>query len=251
MLRSLPLELLKFKNSLKEVAFYVFLALKALRFWRREPPVTTPDELARYADTRSKFVAQTTLFGYLKTRSGTLYRSLFEDEKFANSINIAKWEIYLICLCDFAIYAAARVGNTASASDDEFQGLARYLVMSVLAAEEIPAERPDGFDDVREAFEIRIKGVIWRDTDESDDFFADSRKALVKWAPIADELKDLDTEIVENSMFFKWKQVRGQFNELLVAEAVLEAWRAQQSDTLPDSVEHEMIPESSRTPQEL
>ncbi len=250
MLRSLALELLKFKNSLKEVAFYVFLALKALRFWRREPPVTSPDELARYADTRSKFVAQTTLYGYLKTRSGTLYRSLFEDEKFANSINIAKWEIYLACLCDFAIYATARVGLTAGATDEEFQGLARYLVSSVLEAEEIPAERPDGFDDVREAFDIRIRGVLWRDTSESDDFFAASRKALVKWAPIADELKDLDTEIVENSMYFKWKQVRGQFTELLEAQAVLEAWQEQAKSTAYEGERQELISETSVTPQE-
>jgi hypothetical protein len=56
---------------------------------------------------------------------------------------------------------------------------------------------------------------------------ADSPSALVEWAPIADELKDYDVDIVKNSMRFKWKRIRDQFETLLDADAVLADWREQ------------------------
>jgi hypothetical protein len=45
---------------------------------------------------------------------------------------------------------------------------------------------------------------------------------------VAPELKDRDTEIVKNSMRFRWKAVRDQFAEILDAPAVMAAWRAEQ-----------------------
>ena len=56
-------------NAVQETVIYMFLALKALRFWRRDPPVTKPKELVHFFETRSKFVAQTTLYGYVKARA--------------------------------------------------------------------------------------------------------------------------------------------------------------------------------------
>ena len=55
---------------------------------------------------------------------------------------------------------------------------------------------------------------------------AGSLDALIEWAPIADELKILDEAIVRNSMRFKWKKVRDQFEKLIDADAVLADWRA-------------------------
>ncbi|MDH3335917.1 MAG: hypothetical protein OEL50_04660, partial [Rhodospirillaceae bacterium] len=55
--------------------------------------------------------------------------------------------------------------------------------------------------------------------------FYPSLAALVEWAPIADELKALDEEIVRNSMRFKWKKVRDDLDQLLDADAVMADWR--------------------------
>ena len=44
------------------------------------------------------------LYGYLKTRIGVKYIAMMEDEIFLKSINIAKWNIYVVALADCAFY---------------------------------------------------------------------------------------------------------------------------------------------------
>ncbi len=205
------------------------MAFKALQFWRRPPPVVTVSDLVEYSETRAKFVAQTSLYGYIKTRAGTRYVSLMEDDTFVHSVNIAKWEIYLACLCDFATYAANRVGRSESATDDETCALAIHIVDTATASEEIPAERAQGFGDIQSAFAARAQLTKWSDDMVGDAAFQGSLSALVEWAPIADELKIHDVEIVKNSMRFRWKKVRDQFEQILDAGAVLADWRAHQT----------------------
>lgn len=214
------------KTALKETAAYLFMALKALYFWRREPPVTTVAQLVAFVESRSKYVAQTTLYGYIKTRAGTRYVSLYEDELFARSVNIAKWEIYLTCLCDMATYATAAVARQAMARPGELEALAVHIVNSATMAEEIPAERPQGFGDIREAYAAHAHATAWNQIEPGKALFENSLSALVEWAPIADELKVRDVEIVKNSMRHKWKKVREQLSGALVGESVLADWRS-------------------------
>ena len=202
------------------------MALKALRFWRKPPPVRTLADLVDYAETRAKFVSQTSLYGYVRTRAGTRYASLMEDDVFANSVNIAKWEIFLACLCDLATYVAASVGRRQTAAPAEIRALAIHIVDTATANEEIPAERPQGFDDVRAAYTARAADIDWAGDLRGEAAFQGSLAALVEWAPVADELKKDDVDIVKNSLRFKWKKIRDQFETLLDADAVLADWRS-------------------------
>ena len=54
-------------------------------------------ELKKFIQGKSAWVSQETLYGYLKTRMGTKYVLMFEDEIFLESINKAKWNIYSEC----------------------------------------------------------------------------------------------------------------------------------------------------------
>lgn len=213
------------KAAIKETIHYLFLALKALYFWRKEPPITTVAALATFVETRSKFVAQTTLYGYIKTRAGAKYVALYEDPLFTESANIAKWEIWLASLCDLATYAVASIGRQAPSRPGELEALAVEIVDHGTRSEDIPAERPQGFGDVRDAYRNRARATAWNQIEPGEGPFESSLDALVKWAPVADELKVLDEEIVRNSMRVKWRDVRGRFEAILDAEAVMEDWR--------------------------
>ena len=46
--------------------------------------------------------------------------------------------------------------------------------------------------------------------------------ALVRWAPIMPELKELDAEIVMNSVRFRWQEVRRELRSTLDAAKLLE-----------------------------
>ncbi len=220
-------------DACQETMRYVVMALKALMFWRRPPPIDTVDGLIQFVETRSKFVAQTTLYGYIRTRVGTRFISFMEDDVFANSVNLAKWEIYLACLSDLAIYATAVLGRNADAhadadahDGDELRDIAIRIMESALASEPSPADRPNGFDDARRAFRQRARSTAWGDVANGEEAFSGSLAALVEWAPVADELKIHDVEIVRFSIRFRWKTVRDQLKDTLDADAVLTDWRA-------------------------
>jgi len=147
---------------------------------------------------------------------------------FVRSVNIAKWEIYLASLCDFASFAAARLGE-AEASEAEMRDLAVTIVATATARETVPIERPQGFDDIHHAFAERAKRIDWHSGLPDDSAFQASLAALVEWAPIADELKNQDVAIIKNSMRHRWRKVRDQLAQLLAPGAVLADWRARQS----------------------
>ncbi len=214
-------------HAFREAAYFVGLALKGLCFWRKPPPVTTPEELQIFIERRAKAVTQVTLFGYLKTRAGTRWTSLFEDDVFANSISVAIMEIYLVALSDLTIFTSGRVGRDASVGAEETRSLALYLHRNILAGEEIPEYRPQGFDAAGRAFSERAAAATWSEMAQGEAAFYGSLAALVEWAPVAPELKSQDVEIVETSMRFRWKAVRDQFVEVLDAPAVMAAWRAE------------------------
>ena len=48
----------------------------------------------------------------------------------------------------------------------------------------------------------------WLAVDKDEAAFTESPAGLVRWAPVMDELKELDEEIVRNSIRFRWQEVR-------------------------------------------
>ena len=66
--------------------------------------INSKEDLENFVQERSAHVTQTTLYGYLKTRIGTRYAIMIEDEKFSESINIAKWNIYVAAISDLTFY---------------------------------------------------------------------------------------------------------------------------------------------------
>ena len=79
-----------------------FLPLKKIS--SKFKSISSKADLQNFIKERSAHVTQTTLYGYLKTRIGTRYVAMLEDEKFAESINIAKWNIYVSAISDLTFY---------------------------------------------------------------------------------------------------------------------------------------------------
>ena len=77
---------------------YLIKPFKAFFMRLNAAPFEGVDELEEFCRTRASFVAQTTLFGYLKTRMGTKFRVLFEDEVFGATIQDAAARLFSTCL---------------------------------------------------------------------------------------------------------------------------------------------------------
>lgn len=198
---------------------------------RESGPIATVDDLARFVSTRAAFTAQKTLYGYLKTRMGTRYPSMFEDDAFVASIDIAKLHVYAACLADLALFAASRTGAGAGQRlDAERCGALALACFRRGLDDNAAAGAPVGAFSPAEAeadFRRRLAFWDWADGPQGAAIFSESPAALVRWAPIAPELKQFDQEIVENSIRFKWREVRADLDRRLDADAVAAEARRQ------------------------
>jgi len=186
-------------------------------------PIDTPEALARFLDKRASFVAQTSLYGYLRTRTGMRYPELFDDDPFVASINIAKWHVWLDCLSDLAVYAGSRLAQEAPRELPRIARMLTALVDDILAQTGTPAEAGDAFAAHAERVRDRVSRTHWLAVGKDEAAFTQSPAGLVRWAPVMDELKELDEEIVRNSVRFRWQEVRRDFSRHLDSEAMLRA----------------------------
>lgn len=184
-------------------------------------PIASPDALARFLEQRASFVAQTSLYGYLRTRAGMRYPELFNDEPFVESINIAKWHVWLDCLSDLAVFSGSRLAQGAPRA---MPGVARMMlevVDAVLTRTGTPADAGSDFAAHAERVRSRVARTDWLAVGNDEAAFTESPAGLVRWAPVMDELKELDAEVVRNSVRFRWQEVRRDFARYLDAEAML------------------------------
>ena len=99
----------------------------------------------------------------------------------------------------------ARTVNKLSPSQLKSCGLSRQKVKGIksLAKQVLNKE-----------FNSRLTSINW-ETYYNNTPFENSALALYKWAPIAEELKKFDKQIVLNSVFLKWNNVQKDFKKLV------------------------------------
>ncbi len=169
------------------------------------------DELENFVQSKSAWVSQVTLYGYLKTRMGTRYVLHFENDEFMRSVNLAKWNIYAVALQDLTFFTFSYL--KANLNYQDF-GKAKEIFLKILDDETSNKMPLDIIDKAKKNFDERLKKINW-DTYFNDLPFNSSALSLYEWAPIADELKTLDRKIVLNSVILKWDVVKKEFKERL------------------------------------
>ena len=104
----MKLNLEKLKYTLKSMQEYLFPIKKITS---KFGSIKTKEDLQSFIQERAAHVTQTTLYGYLKTRIGTRYQLMLDDEKYSESVNIAKWNIYVAALSDLTLYVFSYLIN--------------------------------------------------------------------------------------------------------------------------------------------
>ena len=171
--------------------------------------INTKEDLQKFVQERSAHVTQTTLYGYLKTRIGTRYQLMLDDEKYSQSINIAKWNIYIAALSDLTLYVFSYLIAQKNLREND----AEEVFINIINNELKNGLDEELFNNAKKEFISRLKTTNWNKF-YLDNPFKNSGLALFHWSPIADELKVLDKEIVLNSIMLKWNLVENDFKDL-------------------------------------
>lgn len=194
--------------SLKDFKVYLFALFKA---FIPKNKIKNLDELEHFIQTKSAWVTQVTLYSYLKTRMGTRYVLHFDDDVFMSSVNLAKWNIYSVSLQDLTFFTFSYLKVNFN-----YQNInqAKEIFHKILD-DEISNKMPlDIIEEAKKSFSERIQNLNWENY-YKDLPFNKSALSLYKWAPIAEELKNLDRKIVLNSMILKWDVIKKEFESLI------------------------------------
>ena len=195
------------KLNLKDFEKYLFPIKRIFSKYRQ---IKTVDQVKTFIQEQSAQVTQMTLYGYLKTRMGAKHVIMFEDKDFLRSINIAKWQIYGISLidCTFFCFSFLYKEKNFLKTDQ-----ANQIFFEILNTEKAGGMDIEAYDNSTKEFNLRFPEVNW-DTYYINNPFQKSSRALYDWAPVADELKKLDKQIVLNSMILKWNNIQKDFKKL-------------------------------------
>lgn len=204
-------------------------ALKTrLSVFKKTPPVTDLAGLCEFVAGNAAFIAQKTLYGYVKTRMGMKYPALFDDDEFIASLNIGKWQLYAACLSDLAVFCAAQIYQH-GITGEETARIARYAFENAIKNRFDNPEFTGKTGPLIKEFQRRIALENWDYAGKGEGAFRTSPEALVRFAPIVDELKELDAPLVKNSIRFQWQRVRSEFIKAFEAEAFLADWREKEN----------------------
>jgi hypothetical protein len=192
--------------TLNDFKIYLFGLFKA---FIPKKKIQTLDDLETFIQTKSAWVSQVTLYGYLKTRMGTRYVLHFDNDEFMASVNLAKWNIYAVALQDLTFFSFSHLKVNYNYNEVD---KAKEIFLKILDDETSNKMPIDIIEEAKKSFNERSQNINW-EAYYNDLPFNPSALSLYKWAPIADELKNLDRKIVLNSVILKWDVVKKEFQE--------------------------------------
>jgi len=192
--------------SLSDFKVYFFSMFKA---FIPKKKIKNFNDLEEFIQTKSAWVSQVTLYGYLKTRMGTRYVLHFENDEFMKSVNLAKWNFYAASLQDLTFFVFSYLKNKYNFNESD---KAKEIFFKILD-DEISNKMPQEIINIaKNSFNERFEKINW-ESYFSEIPFNQSALSLYKWAPIAEELKLLDRKIVLNSVILKWDVIKKEFKE--------------------------------------
>ena len=150
----------KYKLSWKDLTWndfkiYLFALFKA---FIPKKKIKNLDDLETFIQTKSAWVTQVTLYGYLKTRMGTRYVLHFENDEFMSSVNLAKWNIYAVALQDLTFFTFSYL--KANYNYNETNN-AQEIFMKILD-DEISNKMPlDIIEKAKKNFNERYQNINW------------------------------------------------------------------------------------------
>ena len=192
--------------SWRDFKIYFFSLFKA---FIPKTKIRNLDELENFIQSKSAWVTQVTLYSYLKTRMGTRYVLHFENDKFMASVNLAKWNMYAVALQDLTFFSFSYLKTNLNYQDID---KAKEVFLKILDDETINKMPLDIIEEAKKSFNERLQNINWN-TYYNNLPFNPSALSLYKWAPIAEELKQLDRKIVLNSVILKWDIIKKEFEE--------------------------------------
>ena len=127
----------------------------------------------------------------------------------------------LSCVADLAQFLAARVFINGGIKENQAKQLADEICQIVLTNTEQEDVPQSAFDEVIALCQESSHSIDWTDAAQTPSTFQSSSDAFMRWAPMADEFKEQDEEIMRNSIHMRWIGIRREVKETLDASPII------------------------------
>ena len=173
--------------------------------------INSENDLVNFIKEKSAFVTQSTLYGYLKTRMGLKQNLMFTDDVFVDSVNKAKWNIFSEAVTDLTFFSISFLKTKHNIDNLDPNKIYETILQNEIS-NGLPKEMCEKY---KSKFKQKLISFNIKEYSNNSPF-ANSCNALFHWAPIADELKVLDKEVVINSIKNKWMLVVADLEKIPV-----------------------------------
>ena len=140
---------------------------------------------------------------------GHKFTLMVDDEEFSKSINLAKWNIYMVALTDCSFYVFSILVSEKNLRQND----CREVFLNIIENEKKNGLSEEIYTKAKTDFLNRLEKIDFKKYYLNEPF-KESGLALYNWSPIADELKELDKKIVLNSIKLKWNLIVEEFAKL-------------------------------------
>lgn len=186
---------------------------------RRTPRIATAGEFADFLSRHAAFIAQKCADDYCRGKTNLGYFALSEEDAFRQAMNVCRWEGYAAMLA--AVSAVAqRFLLDAGSSPERLEPALVGLIARDLGSRPLPPHRAHGWSDVVEAIPAKLRAARESPDQKLAEFVVPAAKRLFETLPIHSNHRELDEEIVINSVQFQFVAFSDRFRREVDSAAV-------------------------------
>ncbi|TVR11508.1 MAG: esterase [Salinarimonadaceae bacterium] len=189
------------------------------------------DGLAEAIRSGAAYLAQGSVYSYLRARTGMAGPRLFQDEGFAFALDICKWEGFACAAQDLILILEGDLRAMDLGPRDRLEESLVALYEAALAREPAPAHRAkQGWSDVIAEFRLRLADALAAPPRKAEDISAATARRLMQHAPVEEAIRVSDIGMVLNNVGFRFVDYKRRMREDIDYPAIAAAIAARASD---------------------
>jgi hypothetical protein len=178
--------------------------LRRLQTRLRPAPIATRDALQTFLQERAALLAQKCAHDYCRGKTGLASYALFTEWRFLEAFDVCRWETFGVVIGDLVLLAEGQLRrHVAAEQQPRLRAALAELHAAVLGAQPSPVHRPQGWSDVVEEFNARLRMTSAGKVPQALDVADHSAKRLFDTLPIHISMRELDEEIVYGAVRFR------------------------------------------------
>lgn len=191
----------------------------------RRPKATNWEGTAEGIRAGGAFLAQGSIYSYLRARTLLAGPKLFGNDDFVFALEICKWEAFASATQDLIIVLEGDLRDMDLGDRSILPDTLVELYETTLGLEKIPEHRADrGWNDLVARFRPRIAEAVRNPPRPADEISPGTARIIMEHAPVEDPIRLSDLPMVQNNLAFRFvdykRRMRRDFDYPAVAAAI-------------------------------